>query len=78
VLDNRQMIQAFLDKEADNAIGVEYEIRTLRVSIANHSDLPNSQLSLSRRQPYPKWISEVAYVRRAINWGVCGNMCTFS
>ena len=46
VLDNGQMIQALLHQEADDAVGVEDKVCSLRVLVANHPNAEQSEPSV--------------------------------
>lgn len=48
MLDDGEVVEALLDQEADDAVGVEYEVRALSVLISD-DPAPDGVIALIRR-----------------------------
>jgi hypothetical protein len=72
------VVQALLDEQTNNAVGVEDEVGAVCVLVADDAAERRS-MSVDVQS---KWSSQkillATYVRREINWGVCGRMCTLA
>jgi hypothetical protein len=74
VLDGRQVVQALLDQETDNAVGVEDEVSALRLLVADDSAAGVSGPRAISGRPR----RETTHESSAISCGVCGRMVTVS
>jgi hypothetical protein len=78
VLLHGQVVETFLYKQTNNAVGVEDKVGSVCVLVADDT-VSRRRKSVSGRVYSSGWkTSKRTYVRREINWGVCGRMCTFS
>ncbi len=71
MLNGGEVVEALLDQQADDSVGVEDEVSTLRLLVADNPKNPSEPIA----SPPNK---EATHESSAISWGVCGRTVTLS